>query len=988
MKKITFSLFMMFFCLLSFSQIQVGEGTNETQGLPFDPFYGYTYSQTIYTATDINTSGTITGLQYYFSGTSSLDDSQDITIYIGHTTKTAFASNTDWEPVSGLTASYTGGIDVSAGAGWVTLTLNTPFVYNGTDNLVIAFDENMASYDNSVDDFWNTSTPEARSIYYINDSTNSDPANPEDATGTVSFAPSIIFNGLVTTSPPNCNAALSSPVDGSVDASVSGDLSWSAATGQLTGYNLKVGTTMGGSEVLTTTDVGNVTTYALGALAQSTMYYVNIVPYNAIGNATGCTEYSFTTFTAPANDLCSTPEMVTVGVGMCGTSVTGTNVVATDSGEVAPIYGNYAGGDIWYEFTVPVTSTEVTLEVATSAFSTTIFAVYNQSMACGSLVEEYSGTSGGTAGGTNTVTGLTAGDTYLLRLYDWSNNDLGDITFCLSSPPSCQPVTSLTATNVTDTNAEFNWASVNVTAETAWEYALLLDTDPAPTAGTAIAANTYSTTTLLESTDYIFYVRANCGSGDFSTWEEVAFSTTASCTDASGVAVANTTSTGTDVTWTSGTGNTSFLVEIYADGESAAGSNTPVYTNAAATGTMEAATGLDASTAYDTFVTGNCGGTATAVQGPVSFTTACDTSTPEEVPFIETFDSPCGTITNEGSSANQWEVVAVTAYGFTPNHLRYSWDGTEAANSWYITQGINLTAGQSYDLSYDYGKAGFTEKLKVAYGTGNTSADMTTILADYPDVPGTTANNATNTFTPATTGVYHFGFQVYSDADQFYLHLDNVAVDVTPPPANDECAGAETLMVAVLANGNTTNATDSGVAAGTCGTDGGDQDIWYSFTATTAMAASGASFTTDADHVVVYSGDCATVSEIACLATGENTPVLVDGTTYLVRVYNSGLAKVAGPVEITLNEGSLSTTDFDTKSLFSYYPNPVNNTLTLNAQQAITNVAVFNMLGQEVIRTAPNAVSNSVDMAKLQSGAYFVQVTVGTSVETVRIIKN
>ena len=80
--------------------------------------------------------------------------------------------------------------------------------------------------------------------------------------------------------------------------------------------------------------------------------------------------------------------------------------------------------------------------------------------------------------------------------------------------------------------------------------------------------------------------------------------------------------------------------------------------------------------------------------------------------------------------------------------------------------------------------------------------------------------------------------------------------------------------------------------------------------------------------------------------------------------------------------------EVETSALFTYYPNPVNNTLTLNAQKEISNVAVFNMLGQQVIRTAPNAVSNVVDMSNLQSGAYFVQVTIGQTIETVRVIKD
>jgi hypothetical protein len=66
----------------------------------------------------------------------------------------------------------------------------------------------------------------------------------------------------------------------------------------------------------------------------------------------------------------------------------------------------------------------------------------------------------------------------------------------------------------------------------------------------------------------------------------------------------------------------------------------------------------------------------------------------------------------------------------------------------------------------------------------------------------------------------------------------------------------------------------------------------------------------------------------------------------------------------------------------------VTNNLTLRAQKDIQNVAVYNMLGQEVLRTAPNAVDSNVDMSALNSGAYFVKVTIDNISETIRIIKN
>ncbi|WP_449274554.1 T9SS type A sorting domain-containing protein [Lacinutrix gracilariae] len=83
----------------------------------------------------------------------------------------------------------------------------------------------------------------------------------------------------------------------------------------------------------------------------------------------------------------------------------------------------------------------------------------------------------------------------------------------------------------------------------------------------------------------------------------------------------------------------------------------------------------------------------------------------------------------------------------------------------------------------------------------------------------------------------------------------------------------------------------------------------------------------------------------------------------------------------------LSVQDIAFNDLFSYFPNPVNNNLTLTAQKDIENIAVYNMLGQEVLRTAPNAVNTEVNMSALQAGAYFVKVTIGNATETVKVIK-
>jgi hypothetical protein len=72
---------------------------------------------------------------------------------------------------------------------------------------------------------------------------------------------------------------------------------------------------------------------------------------------------------------------------------------------------------------------------------------------------------------------------------------------------------------------------------------------------------------------------------------------------------------------------------------------------------------------------------------------------------------------------------------------------------------------------------------------------------------------------------------------------------------------------------------------------------------------------------------------------------------------------------------------------FTYFPNPVNDMLTINAQSNIKDITVYNMLGQIVVRQSPNASNCTVDMSTIQTGAYFVQVSIGNSIETVRVLK-
>lgn len=74
-------------------------------------------------------------------------------------------------------------------------------------------------------------------------------------------------------------------------------------------------------------------------------------------------------------------------------------------------------------------------------------------------------------------------------------------------------------------------------------------------------------------------------------------------------------------------------------------------------------------------------------------------------------------------------------------------------------------------------------------------------------------------------------------------------------------------------------------------------------------------------------------------------------------------------------------------SKFSVYPNPVTDILNIKSASSVDNVKVFDLLGKVVLQANPGKISPSIDMSGLSSGAYLVQVTIGKSTKTVKVLK-
>lgn len=128
-----------------------------------------------------------------------------------------------------------------------------------------------------------------------------------------------------------------------------------------------------------------------------------------------------------------------------------------------------------------------------------------------------------------------------------------------------------------------------------------------------------------------------------------------------------------------------------------------------------------------------------------------------------------------------------------------------------------------------------------------------------------------------------------------------------------------------------------------------------------------------------------------------NAGTLAAGTYYIAVGgfnvdYADGFSATSSETEvgdIVVNAIASEVLSIDDEEInsFTYFPNPVKNTLNLNAQNTIDNVTMYNMLGQEVLSANPNSVDSDIDMSSLANGSYFVKVTIANVTKTIRVIK-
>ncbi|MFV0571163.1 MAG: T9SS type A sorting domain-containing protein [Xanthomarina gelatinilytica] len=859
------------------------------------------------------------------------------------------------------------------------------------------------------------------------------------------------------TQAPVCNAVLTTPngeneetypEGGSTLVSVAPTLNWSNATGLASGYQINVGITEGGTEVVDGVEVTE-TNYGLTGLDYDTEYFVTIIPFNDFDNnttndyATGCTEVSFTTRSAPVTGAtCADPLVVNLSGVYVNTNDTANFEDIVDSNPCSSSY--MRGNDAFYQIPAATEDRSIDVQVIYN-WNTSNGNFYSSSILIFDGCPSDGATNCVVYDGTFTVPQNEAG------LYERSLENV-----VLSANQDYYVVLSSGASNP-ETQAYFTYP-----------YTMVISQDA--------CINPEMTVTAVE----------DCANGGFSIDANISYvgdASTLTLSDGLGGTITGITEAGTvnmPGPYTSGQtitlkltndDQTSCFVEAEtsyycppSNDECSGAEALTVNTDNTCTISVD---GTNGGATFTEIVGAGTGSTCSAGNNDVWYSFVAPTSGNVVIQYTNV--APAIGSSTALMSTEVFSTTDGTCSGdFTSLICR-------RGDFIYLSE---LTSGDTYYIRNTSASATneqtFTICLKEPVAPANDEcANAITLTASTTDacenaVSGTTVGASTSsesacpntetasygdvwyTFTPDTDSLYEFSLTIDTENDPnpttyFYVYSGTCGAlveqstncssnenqvlslsssetyfvivrsiqntegenfvlcvfELPEPVENDNCETPFVLTESADETGNNAivgNLDNSYPSIQACQNTSFNA-IWYSFTPTyTGEYVFNLTRTSGTAYYAVYDTD-------DCSATGGSSNpdyiegfgscyngstdvvgTVVGGNTYLVSVHANGDAEFelfAYPTGETLSVNNVN----NVFKGFTYYPNPVLNTLTIEAGNDISNVSVRNMLGQQVMAVNPNSLKASVNMNELNEGVYFVTVQVNGAQKTFKVVK-
>lgn len=361
---------------------------------------------------------------------------------------------------------------------------------------------------------------------------------------------------------------VTAPAAAAIGVALTPTITWSAISGA-TGYRLTVGTTAGGTDIISNQDLGNVLSYTFATpLSSSTKYFYKVNSYNTTSTSASCVEGNFTTLCSAENAptlsqtfssyLPSCWSAAKGGVATSSTLTYGTSKWASATGFANT--GTNAGvrinlydanpGDWLISQPINLGNTAGIYRVKYRMAVTSYLGTAVQTTLGSHIVRLIVSTDGGTTwSDTNVIKTYTGAGTYSntgqtetvnltgytgtikIAFVTTTTSTSPDIDFhvddfIVEAIPSCFEPTAVVVSNITTTAANLAWTAPTTAPANGYDV-YYSTSNSAPTSTTVpsftgITATSKVLSPLTPSTQYYAWVRSVCSASDKSTWSVVA----------------------------------------------------------------------------------------------------------------------------------------------------------------------------------------------------------------------------------------------------------------------------------------------------------------------------------------------------------------------------------------------------------------------------------------------------------------------------------
>lgn len=406
-------------------------------------------------------------------------------------------------------------------------------------------------------------------------------------------------------------------------------------------------------------------------------------------------------------------------------------------------------------------------------------------------------------------------------------------------------------------------------------------------------------------------------------------------------------------------------------------------------------TGLQTNTVYDIYLRNQCGDYLIGANKKLQIRTLC---MPVGVPYTQNFNTAtvpampaCTSVQDFNGSSGSYEGAdgggAFETYGLADKSLLYLYDNvdiTRPANDWFFTQGIFLTAGNTYRLRFLYKATDgvdFPEKLAAYYGTAATASSMQQRLFVNTNINTTISENydtARVDFSPQISGVFYFGFHIFSVANSAGLFIDDISIKPAPlidvgvvsVIAENTCPGSNTFK-AVIKNFNLTPVNFANNPVTLSVNFSGTVNIPVNVTINNGILAPGDTLHVPFTANNFISGSYNYTARTVTAADTEDENDTFVSDVFVDRLPTAAIITPAAPV-ICKGDKVLLSTQF-------VHPEPATQKITVNSGDI--NLAILNTNASSPLSSEGDATISSLTIAGVPNTATVTGINVQMNIE-------